>query len=359
MFHMIYYNWGPRYASIDTFSDASWTYTQINKSARALGPVEDILLDGKREPRRVAILYNRTNEIWNAASDGAAWDRLLQFIALQHSHVPNDLILEDDLTPELLQPYEVVYINGINLKRRGLKALAEWTQAGGTLVGTGGAAMRDEYDDPMAESVSLFGARQQIVARTEGGMWPLDIVKHKPAGTVTITESDLTPKVTAGVVGLKVELTPTTGRPVGTFENGRCAAVINEVGKGRALLLGVQPGHLYAHNAPRQDMKPVTYTADRRALVSKAALEVVRPLRVEYTEPLTEITLYEHETGLVVLVNDFSWAPGKEAILRVRTDREVKDVTASLAGSLKWKREGDHIVIPFPVPDPVDAILIR
>jgi len=359
LFHMIYYNWGPRYASIDCFSDVHWTYTQINRSARALGPVEDVLVDGAREPRRVALLYNRSNEIWNRASDGAGWDRLLQFIALQHAHVPNDLILEADLTAELLRSYEVVYINGLNLQRKELSTLAEWVRTGGTLVGTGGAAMRDEYDDPMVESVDLFGARQRIATASEGKMWPLQIVAHQPVGTVTIEESELTPKVTAGVVGLKVELTPTTGRPVGTFENGACAAVVNEVGKGQTLLLGVQPGHLYAHNAPRKDWRPITYTADRRALVVKPALETIRPLRVEYTEPLTEITLYEHESGLVVLVNDFSWAPGREAVLTVRTDREVKTVVASLAGPLKWKREGDRIVIPFPVPDPVDAILIR
>jgi hypothetical protein len=307
----------------------------------------------------VALLYNRSNEIWNGASDGAAWDRLLQFLALQHGHAPNDLILEDDLTPELLQPYKVVYINGINLQRRGLEALTKWVRAGGTLVGTGAAAMRDEYDDPMEESAGLFGARQRIADASEGRWWPLQIVDHKPVGTVTIKKSELTPQVTAGVVGLKVELTPTTGRSVGAFENGACAAVVNEIGKGRTLLLGLQPGHLYAHNAPRKDWRPITYTPDRRALVSKPALHAIQPLRVEYTEPLTEITLYEHESGLVVLVNDFSWVPGKEAVLRVRTDRKVKEVTASLAGPLKWKREGNQIVIPFPVPEPVDAILIR
>ena len=359
LFHMVYYNWGPRYASIDTFSDTPWTYTQINLGARALGPVEDILLDGAREPRRVALLYNRSNEIWNGSSDGAAWDRLLQFLALQHAHVPNDLILEDDLTPELLRPYQVVYINGVNLRRQGLAALAEWVRAGGTLVGTGGAAMRDEYDDPMEESVGLFGARQRIAASSDGRWWPLQIVDHTPVDTVTIRRSDLTPEMAAGVVGLKVELTPTTGRPIGSFENGACAAVVNEVGKGRTLLLGVQPGHLYAHNAPRKDWRPITYTADRRALVANPALETIKPLRVEYTEPLTEITLYEHESGLAVLVNDFSWAPGTEAVLRVRTDRKVKEVTASLRGPLEWTREGDHIVIPFPVPEPVDAVLIR
>jgi hypothetical protein len=71
------------------------------------------------------------------------------------------------------------------------------------------------------------------------------------------------------------------------------------------------------------------------------------------------VARFDHDSGIAVMLTDFSYAPGREATLVVRTGREVKDVVASHGGRLEWKREGDRIVIQAPVPDPVDVIVLR
>jgi hypothetical protein len=356
------YSWGPEYVGpvVDRFSNVTNCYPMIVRGIQALTPAEEIITQGKPEPRRTALLYNLANEYWNGAYAGMHFDRLLTFLALQHAHVPVELILEEDLTPETLAAYQTVYVQGFNMQRRHILALTDWVKAGGTLVGSSGAAMRDEYDDPMPEAEVLFGAAQRLDAISDGSFRPVEITDQKPIDTLTIVESDLTPALAVPVVGVKLVLTPTTGEAVGRYADGACGAVVNRLGRGRTLLLGVMPGHLYRHNAPRDEREfPTRYTADRRDLIAKPARLAGGPFSVAYTEPLVEISRFDHDDGIAVLLNDFSYAPGRPATLTVRTDREVKTVVASHAGPLDFKREGEAIVIQVPVPDPVDVVVLR
>lgn len=356
------YSWGPEYVGPvgDRFSNATNCYPMIVRGIQALAPAEEIITQGQPEPRRTAVLYNLCNEYWNQAYAGMHFDRLLTFLALLHAHVPVDLILEEDLTPETLAGYKTVYVQGFNMQRRHISVLAEWVKDGGTLVGSSGAAMRDEYDNPMPEAAALFGASQRSDAISEGSFRPVEITDQKPIDTITFSETELTPALTMPVVGVKLVLAPTTGRAVAEYADGSCGAVINTHGKGRTLLLGVMPGHLYRHNAPRDENEyPTTYTADRRELVVKPALLASGPFSVKYSEPLVEISRFDHDDGIAVLLNDFSYAPGRKAVLTVKTDRKIISVQAAHAGRLEWERDGENIVVQAPIPDPVDVIILR
>lgn len=372
------YTWGPEYAGFagERFSHTTNAYPEFVRGVRALVPAEEIITRGTPEPRRAALLYNLTNEHWNDAEGNMHRDRLRTFLALVHAHVPVDVILEEDLTPEKLAAYPVVYINGFNMQRRHIRVLADWVKAGGVLVAASGAALRDEYDDPLPEAETLFGARQRLTGEPAGPAAagvssgdPADPATDDPepvAGgqddpvaaavdTLMLKEGELTPAAALAAIDAKLVLTPTTGRSVGAYADGSCGAVVHELGKGRVLLLGVMPGHAYAD--------ALTRGADQAAAVRRAiaqpALAAVGPLPVEYSEPLVEIARFDHDSGIAVLLADFSYAPGREATLTVRTDRDVKDVSASHGGKLEWKREGGAIVIRMPVPDPVDVVVLR
>lgn len=158
---------------------------------------------------------------------------------------------------------------------------------------------------------------------------------------------------------MRTVLLPRGSAPVAHYADGSCAGVYREHGKGRVLLLGVMPGYLYAHNAPRDENNhPVNYTADRRELIVKAPRSVCPP-SVTHTEPLVEVARFDHEKGLAVIVTDLSYKPGSAGVLKVRTKREVKEVAASLAGRLAWRRVGDNIEVDCPVPSPVDVVILR
>jgi len=356
------YDWGPQYSwaeGSNSWSESAGVYAQLARGAHALGAADELIFHGKREPRRVALLYNRTHEIWNGGYGGFQTDRLLTFLALQHAHVPTDIIIEEDLNAEDIAPYRVLYIQGFNLSKQQVAALRQWVEAGGILIGVAGTAMRDRYNDPMEESVELFGARQRLAGCSQGGWHAMAIPGHKPIDTLKLSASALTPEIECGVVGVKAVLTPTTGKAIGTFEDGSCGAVLHELGKGKTLLLGVMPGLIYAHNAPRKNGVPITYTAERRELVTLPATRTVGRQRVEYSEPLTEICLFDHPKGLAVTLNDFSYAPGREATLWLDAGREIKEVVSTLRGPLEWKEEDGRIVVTCPVPEAVDVVILR
>lgn len=367
------YSWGPAYAGVDAFSGKGWTYPQINRGVRALAPAEEIIVKGKRDPRRVALVYNRTDEYWRPAFGGLYVDRLTTFMALQHGHVPTDVILDTDITPEQLEPYRIVYLNGMNVTRRSIPVLIDWVRSGGILYGISGTAMRDEYDDPIAETEELFGAKQRVAGVSKSTWyysqwWPIGLRLHVPIDKIRIAASELTNELTADVVGVKAVLTPTTGKSIATFSDGSCGGVLHELGKGKTLLLGVMPGHLYGHTKPIKweapydddlDGRPLGYKAERRELITGAALRAAGRPRAEHSEPLVEVTLFEHESGIAVLLTDYSYRPDREAVLTVKTDRAIKEVTSAMRGALKWERRGDRIMIEVPVPDPVDTVILR
>lgn len=358
------YYWGPRYlggGSPESSSHRVPTYAEINRAARAFGPADEIIINGVREPSRVAILYNRTSEMWG---DGAEWrrtDRIYTFLALRQAHLPVDFVLEDDLTDERLQPYKVLYLNGANVRRSAIAAVARWVERGGLLCVTSATALRDEYDDPLPEATALFGVAQTPAGNSQGSfeVFQQVLTVHKPIDTVTFDETPLLPALKLPVVGVKTILTPADARPVARYADGSCAAAWRALGKGSVLTLGVMPGYLFAHNAPRDaDEHAVNYTPDRRALIAKAPLSAAPPSTV-YSDPLAEVARFDHDSGIAVIVTDISYKPGRPATLTVRTDRPIKEAVASLAGPLKWRRAGPNIEIDLPVPDPLDVVILR
>jgi hypothetical protein len=355
------YDWGPMYRGgegSNFWSENQETYAQVARGAYALGPADTIIAQGQREPRRAALLYNRTHEIWNGDFGGYQSDRLLTFMALMHAHIPTDIVLEEDLTAENLKGYKVVYIQGLNLARDHLDQLRQWVEAGGVLIGVAGTALRDQYNDETDAGAELFGARQRIAGVSTGGWHPQTLPKHAPLDTLTLTASDLTPGLAADVIGVKTVLIPTTGQSVGTYADGSCGAVSRSLGKGKTLLLGVMPGHIYKGKAEGGSR----YTLELRPLVTQPAEKTLGRLRVDYSEPQTEVCLFEHASGLAVTLNNFGsfWDP-KERLtaLSVQTDRDVKEVFSALRGPLKWKRDGDRIAIDLTSPATVDTVILR
>ncbi len=360
---LYFYDWGPEYTrgAVDTWSHIPAVYPQIGRVARAISPADRILAEGRREPARIAVLYNQTQEFWRGSWAGAHFNRLLLYLALMHSHLPADVIIEEDLTAEGLAPYRVVFVQGLNMRRAGLRALGDWVENGGVLIAEAGTGLYDEFDDPLEEAAHLFGARQRITGLSQGSFAPAEISGHEPIDELRLEDTPWTPSLTVPVVGPKVVLDPLEGVAVlGRFRDGGAGVVLRELGRGRAILFGVMLGHLYRQNAPLDsNRKPTGYQAARRALIEKPAAAGAGRGRVWFSEPLTEAILVEHAAGLAVCLSDFSERHGAEAVLRVETDRKVSEVFGALAGPLRWRRNGNTVEIACTVPLPVDVIVLR
>jgi hypothetical protein len=335
------YSWGP----IDGIAEGSnaWSenrsqYKAVLTATAALGPADTIIGEGRRQPARTAILYNRSHEIWQGGTGRLNHDWMWTFIGLMSDQVPVDFIIEEDLVPEALDRYDVLYLGGFNLDAR------HWLEAdeGHLLIGTGGSLTRDIYNDPLAEAEALFGASQTLVP--EG--------QPRATDKAVFEDSALYPAMEIVPHGMKYALNPTTGAPIAHYDGGDCAAVMNRVGKGRALLIGFHAGYTFRGNGKHESIG--------REWLTAPVLRALGRQRVEFDYHLSEATLFEHDDGAAVLLNSFSREPVEAGhTLSVRLDRPVTSVESALRGPLEWEDRDGRIEIRAPRLDPVDVIILR
>ena len=358
IFNLQIYSFGPRYAGAEfsNFWDGrAEAYKEVASATHAIGPADEIIAEGVRQPRRAALLYNRTHEVWQNSYGGFQTDRLLTFIAMKHAQTPVDIIIEEDLTAATLAPYRVLYLQGFNLAARHLQAIRQWVEGGGVLVATAGAATHNEYNMPNPEAAAFLGAKQRPAGVTTGSWHALSIPSHKPLDTLTLDETALTPAMAVDVVGVKYVLEPTTGKAVGRFADGSCGAALREVGKGQVLLLGIMPGLIYKGTAGGSNK----YMLERLPLLAKPVLATVGTPRATHTEPQVEVSLFEHESGIAITLMDAAWKPGEPGVLSVAANRKIKEVVSTLRGPLKWQEKAGRIEFDCPVPEPVDVVILR
>lgn len=342
------YSWGPLYALAEgsnAWSDHRGQYAEVLMASAALGPADTILAEGRREPRRVAILYNRSHEIWR---HGGRFnhDWMWTYLGLADAHVPADVIIEEDLNPEDLARYRVLYLGGYNLDARHLAAIRQWVENGGLLIGTGGAARRDLCNDILPATADLFGAEQRPATKLETAALTNTLFA---ASELYPSAMEIVPKGTLHI------LTPArTGRVAATYGNGACAAVLNTVGKGRTLLLGFHPGFTY------QKSRFATVPGTGPGWLAAPVLATLGRPRAELDHATAEVTLFEHETGIAILLAAFvKDGPEDGCTLSVLPGREIREVTSSLHGPLDWTRKGDRIEIRTRTLAPVDVVILR
>jgi hypothetical protein len=339
------YDWGPidRWAEgSNAWSEHEGEYYAVMCAAHALGPADEIIGAGRREPRRTAILYNRSHEIWAGGTGRLNHDWMWTFIGLLSDQVPVDVIVEEDLNQDDLRRYEVLFLGGFNLDARHLQAVRDWVAQGGLLIGTGGSLMRDIYNDRLPEAEALFGARQKSVDKD----YPRSLA------TAHFASSELYPEIGVVPHGMKFVLSPTTGEPIAFYDGGDCAAVLNRVEKGRALLIGFHAGHTFRENG--------RHNGPGRTWLTAPVLRRLGRQRVEFDYHASETALFEHESGIAVMLSDFGWAsPEEGSRLSVKPGRAIDEVVSALHGPLEWERNGDRIEIRTRKLDPVDVVILR
>ncbi len=347
------YDWGPIDAwaeGSNSWSEAQGEYKSVLIGTHALGPADEIIAKGQRERRRTAVLYNRAHEIMNHATVRLNHDWMWTFLALRSAQIPVDLIIEEDLTPKELGKYDALYLGGLNLEQRQLKVVSQWVKDGGLLIGSGGSAMYDAYNNLNPDTVELFGARQTVVAAST----------VTAEDSVSFAASSIYPQAKFKVSapsGHRYILEPTAAQPLGKYADGSCAAVSQTVGQGRTILLGFYPGSAY--QAEGRALGPV------QPWVVKPFLKHLGRQRAEFSYPASEVTLFEHPSGLAVMLNNFTPgsvnASSEPTQLSVATDRKISEVVSALRGPLKWKRVGDRIEVETPSAAElvVDTIILK
>jgi len=347
------YDWGP----IDSWAEGSnsWSeskdqYLSVAQGTHALGPADELIGTGKREARRTAILYNRSHEIVSGHRVALNRDWMWTFLGLRNSGIPVDVVIEEDLTEAELNRYDVLFVGGLNLERRHLKTLRAWVERGGVLIGSAGTALADVYGDRMPETAELFGATQRIATAEDKSS--RERVRFQ--GTDEFPDVEML-AVAAG--SQKYVLTPTTGKTAAKYDGGEVAAVVNTVGKGRAILFGVTTGQMFQTAGGAK--------GPGRAWLAAPVLKRLGRQRVEFDCPESEVTLFDHPKGVAVMIGLYSAKPDElptvAGRLSVDAKREVKEVISALHGPLKWTTRDGRLEIETPPASKfaVDTVIIR
>ncbi|MBV9896449.1 MAG: beta-galactosidase [Chloroflexi bacterium] len=160
--------------------------------------------------------------------------------------------------------YKLLYLAmPIMLTSRSVEKLRNWVTAGGTLISEGcpayfGDLGRVGVRQPANGLDELFGAAEEYVEFTPDLLSDLRFTVNQ--------------QTVSGGVFLQA-YTPTTGTAVGTYQDGRIAAVAHQAGQGRTLLIGTMPGAGYAAHADNEtasffasllDGKPAVSSNDAR-----------------------------------------------------------------------------------------------
>lgn len=339
------YDWGPidRWAEgSNAWSEHEHEYYSVMCATHALAPADEILAEGKREPRRTAVLYNRSHEIWQGGTGRLNHDWMWTFLGLMSDQIPVDVIIEEDLTPETLAPYTVLFLGGFNLDRIHLGAVRDWVEQGNLVIGAGGSLQFDIYNEPLVEANELFGATQRLASDKE----------TEALGKAQFTTSDLYPEMEIEPHGMKYLLQPTTAEVIARYESGQPAATVRRVGKGRALLIGFHPGFTFQQNG--------RHTGIGRTWLNAPVLRTLGRQRLEFDHPASEVILFEHASGLAVTLSDIGRSsPVEGHLLSVQPNREIREVVSGLHGPLEWTKKGDRIEVRTRQLNQVDVIILR
>ena len=153
------------------------------------------------------------------------------------SNIQADFVSLDDLAP-----YKIVYLPyPVMLKKETVAKLRDYVEGGGTLISEGLPAYFGDHGhagttQPNYGLDQVFGARERYVEFTPDLLDKLllEVNGHHIFGRYFLQEYEM-----AG------------GHAVGHYQNGRVAAVENQYGKGRTLLIGTFPGGgYYLHHSP-------------------------------------------------------------------------------------------------------------
>ncbi len=267
-----FYCYGPYYAFADGMvSDNPDAQRAVGVTLRKIAKAGPYLKDARPAPAQVALLYGKSHEIWQ---DDAAvgTERRSVYLALQHAHVPVDIVSEDDLADGVLRGYKALYVTESNVPHAAAAKIAEWVRGGGVLQLCAGAGLRDEYNAPLAELLDLCGVTVASVDKPKG-----DYREHygihytQPSGEIALAANNLWGACKLPLLGYREHATAAGAEVLATFAEGKPAAFERKVGKGVVVRFAFMPGLGYVKSAdPGPDRLTTGYRPEQLPVLTAA-----------------------------------------------------------------------------------------
>jgi len=354
-----FYCYGPYYAFADGMvSDNPEVQQALGLTLRKIAQADAYLHPAKAPEAQVAILWGKSHEIWQ---DDAAvgTERRTMYLAMQHAHVPVDMVSEQDLAEGILAKYRLLIVTESNMRRDAAAKTADWVRAGGVLQMCAGAGRRDEYNEPLADLLDLCGVTVQSVEKPPGDYREHYGIAHTAAkGELALPATDLWGACTLPLLGYRETAQPTTAEVVARFDDGTPAAFRRTVGRGTVLRFAFMPGLGYVKAAdPGPNRLTVGYRPEHLTVLT-AGLKlagITPPLTL--SEPLVEAQLLQGpKADVLVLAN---WSGGDRPELTVTLHgKRYRSAESLSSGRLKTTRQGNDTLVTFPV-EATDVLILR
>ena len=342
--YLYYWRYGPAYANYLSYS---WSHKrnaveQIATVCRDVARLEDTLVEARREPAATALLYAKADPVWGRSQT----ENRLVFMALLHDQIPVDIVTEAQIEEDgLLDQYRLLYVTDTAVRRKTLAKVAAWVADGGRVWLSGGAATRDEYDEPCPVLTSALG---------------VDCAPSPPHERVIEPGADApTAKTTS-------QYTLSGGKVALRFVDGAAAQVIGAAGKGEYCVSAFRPGALYEatvrphfNRSAGKGRIQSGWRPERRGWITDFALrqEGLRPVRLD--RPCVEAVLYRHPgQDIVMLINYTGAYPETPMQASVNCPRRVREVSSLRHGAIEFEQAGGWVRFALPIIRG-DAVLLR
>tara|TARA_R110002111_G_scaffold144910_2_gene211212 strand:- start:1103 stop:4147 length:3045 start_codon:yes stop_codon:yes gene_type:complete len=372
---------GPAWKS-HTWYNHPETWQANAEVTHEIGGAEELLVDAVADPADVAILYSSSSDAWTVKRNHAyGFNRMHTWMALAHQQVPVDFVSEGQLERGLLSDYKVCYVSGPNLTQAAAEKLSEWVKGGGILVLTAGAAMRDEFNRPLAVFNDQLPVTRELVKEHQAFLNSGSYVQIlRPVAIVKAGQTEIE------VLSVSQKQTPRPDRKV----ESDAGVLVGALGKGKVYSMGFLPGLSYIKQAvdarralqqskeatpgqqdenptPALDLSgkvvapsvitsrlersynPWEFSAEVRAFILRPVLEAGLKKPLTCSVPLVDAVVLKSEKGIVIPLANYTLDSLNHVEFNVQVDRPVARIESVHQGKIDFQSEPEGVV-KFSIP---------
>lgn len=364
--HLFYWTYGPTATSTENYwSDQPGSYPGMAHISRLLQMGEPIIASGKPRRTRVALLYSISSDLWQPFGYIHMLERRALYLALIHDQFLVDFLTEEDLAAGRLSDYRVLYTADPCIAEVAVKAIRDWTKAGGTVVGTCAAGSRNEFGEDSAELAAVFGIKPAIAIHRQPG----DYRTRGKLNDIPHFDHFHTSAGDFGLIGLRASVQPKGAKVRGTFASNAAPALLeNHFGKGRAVWFAGTPGISYIKDAKfiANALAEKWPQSQRRALTRYAFEAGATPL-VKLSEPVIEAGVFDAPEGSALILANFTYTPIKSLQIELPLREKPVTIKSLERGPIEFaiaraaspsRKEGYDWIARFTLPLGLDDLLL-
>jgi len=348
--YLSYYNFGPEYAVTEGYwSHMPSAYRTVHRTNNRVAQVDDLLVDSRMRPSRVALLYARSTEYWDPTSSFA--DRRATFLALAHEYYQPELVTEEQIAAGALQHYDALLVLDPYVAADVQQRIAAWAHSGGLLWTCADALRFDEYRRQSDLLQKVAGVRRDFEDRGAGQLQLLSGQgKWKFAPHRVSTQ------------GIPSKIRSDSAQVLAAYDDGSPALLHARYGDGEVYYLGHRAGLTYTSHAQRPPGRPTAWSDLGRALLVRPLQQAEVKRQLALSVPLVMASPLESSGGTVVLLHNMRPEPCKDVevmLLQPQPPHRVEAFAGNDLKALKWEYHNGKLRIELPELVAEQMIVVR